>query len=111
MLAIPKTFGNGQLGSSVATLYTAPTGVNQSAIVKEIWLCNTTASDYTYTLYSVPSGGTTDATKELANAVSLPAGYTHVLQIAHVLDLGEALRGLASSASKITYRISGVELL
>lgn len=111
MLALPKTFGNGQLTASAATLYTAPTGTSQSAIVKEIWLCNTTASDYTYTLYSVPSGGTTDATKQLANAVNLPAGYTHVLQIAHVLDTGELLRGMASSAAKITYRISGVELL
>ncbi len=109
----PVPFGNvrGQLAGSSATLYTAPTGATQKSVVKEIWLCNTDSSDHSYTLYSVESGGSVAANREIANAVNLPAGYTHVLQIAHVLESSETLRGLSSVANKITYHVSGIELL
>jgi hypothetical protein len=110
MLATPKQLAQGQLGSSSATLYTAPSATGQKCIVKEIWLCNTDSSDHTYTLYAVPSGGAAAAATQIANAVNLPAGYTHVLQIAHVIEASGTLRGLSSVASFITYTISGIEI-
>jgi hypothetical protein len=115
---IPKVFCRGQLSNSNATLYTAPaTNTGCFAIIKEIWLMNTDSSDRTVTLYVVEAGGTAAANRAILSAVTIDAGRMYRIPCATVLGsalvsatlTGDTIQGLASSASKVTYLISGVE--
>lgn len=113
-----KNGGRGQLAGTTGTLYTAPsvttpTGATQGALLDHIILCNTDASDRTATIYIVESGGSAAANRAVLSAATVKAGQTIVIEFGPngcPLDSGETVQGLASSASKITYRLSVREL-
>jgi hypothetical protein len=112
----PKCGGRGQLAGTAATLYTAPsgmtpTGATQSALLKSIILHNTDTVSRTVTIYLVESGGTTNAARQLYK-FALAADETYEYPFADdccPLDSGEMVRGLASSANVVTYRVNVVE--
>ncbi len=91
---------------ATAVLYTVPAGTR--SIVKEIILCNTHTVAITVTMNYLKSGGTL-AKGTILSAVSLAAGETKQLSLSSVLDVGDAVKGLASVADKITVSISGIE--
>lgn len=109
-----KCGGRGQLPSSVGTLYTAPsnttpTGSTQGALLDQIILCNTDASSRTVTIYLVESGGSAAANRAIMSAATITAGQTLIVDFSPdgcPLDSGETVQGLASVASKVTYRLS-----
>jgi hypothetical protein len=118
IIRTPKCGGRGQLGTSSSTLYTAPsdtspTGSTQGALLKSIVLCNTDSSARTVTLYLVESGGSAADNRAIFKDLSIAAKTTTVLTFPDdccMLDSGETVRGLADSASVVTYRINVVEV-
>ena len=118
IIRTPKCGGRGQLGTSSTTLYTAPsdtspTGSTQGAILKSIILCNTDSSARTVTLYLIESGGSVADNRAVFKDLTIAAKTTTVLTFPDdccPLDSGETVRGLADSASVVTYRISVVEI-
>ena len=111
----PINMGYGQLSGSSTTLYTAPTGTiagasSQKAILTEIWLCNTDSSSRTVTLYIVENGGSVADDRAIMKAVTIAANTTYRQECATVIESGETIRGLASSANLVTYRLSGKTL-
>jgi len=112
----PKAGARGQLAGSVAILYTAPavvtpTGSNQGALLKSIHLYNGDSVTRTVTLYFIESGGSVAANR--AFVTTLTAGQWVMLEFpdeTFPLDSGETVRGFASTADIVTYRINVVEL-
>lgn len=118
IIRTPKCGGRGQLGTSSATLYTAPsdtspTGSTQGAILKSLVLCNTDSSARTVTIYVIESGGSVADNRANFKDLSIAAKTTTVLTFpddCFMLDSGETIRGLADSANLVTYRINVVEV-
>jgi hypothetical protein len=109
MASTPKRLATGQLPSSSAALFTS-TNIRTQIIAAT--LSNPTAGALTYSFWIVPaSSSATDATI-VHDAVSLAAGTSVILSelIGHVLNAGDAVHGLASSATSLTYHFSGTEL-
>ena len=109
-----ESFGSGQLAGTAGTLYTAPSAASTSgavtslAILRDMWLCNTDSVARTLTIYIVNSGGTAGADNAIISATSLDAGESvHYSGLATLIPAGGTIQGLASSASKITYRFTG----
>ena len=114
-ISTPINMGYGQLSNSSGTLYTAPSGTiagasSQKAILREIWLSNTDTSTRTVTLYVVENGGSAADNRALLKDVTIAAKTMYRIECECVLESGETVRGLADSASKVTYRLSGEAL-
>lgn len=97
----------GTLGTSSATLETI-TAAN-IGIVKEILFCNTDSVARTITVYFVPSGGSPAVANTVVSARSLAAGETWAMSLSSNLAAGDTVRGLASAASVVSYRVSRAE--
>lgn len=117
LLGIIKQFYIGQLGTSAATLYTAPAahsvanplGINPKAVVEEVWICNTDTSTRTATLYLVESGGTTADNRAILKDFTLLPKESRQIKGRFVLEAAGMVRGLADSANLVTVAISGTE--
>lgn len=113
----PKCGGRGQLTTSSATLYTAPTGTTptgatQSALLKSIILCNTDTTSKTVTIYLVETGGSVADNRAILKDLTIAAKTTHTEFFPDdccPLDGGETVRGLASANTTVTYRVNVVE--
>jgi hypothetical protein len=77
-------------------------------IIKQLTLCNTSGSAQTASLSLVPSGQTGGAANRLLSALALVAGQTLIYDLAQVMNSGDFLSGVASTASVVTVTISGV---
>jgi hypothetical protein len=116
---VPTGVVCGQLAGSSGTLYTAPStttplGSITRAILTSIVFCNTDGSARTITIYLVENGGSAAANRAIISGKSLNAAETWTFDCGHFgipLLNGETIRGLASSANLVTYRISVVEYL
>lgn len=109
-----ESFGAGQLAGTAGTLYTAPSAASTSgavtslAILRDMWLCNTDTVDRTATLHIVASGGSATAANMIMPAVTITAGQSlHYSGLATLIPAGGTIQGLASSANKITYVLTG----
>lgn len=95
-----------QLAIASAALYTATARVTITAFT----LHNASAADRTYGLWLVPSGSTAvDATEAYANE-SILIDQTKIADgmIGQTLEIGDAVHGIASAATSVTYFISGM---
>ena len=103
-----------QLTGASTILYTSPAGPALGTQVTSIKLVNTGTAATNATMYIVKSGGAVDDTVALCKNFSVPADglpYEILTQPqAFYLNASDTIRGLASTASVITYHISGVEL-
>jgi hypothetical protein len=95
------------LQGSTTVYYTVATGLQ--AIVKEIILCNTDTGAITVTLNYLKTGGTL-AKGTILSAYSIAAGETKILSLSSVLNAADTIKGLASTADKVTLYVSGVEI-
>ena len=110
------TIARGQLSGSSATLYTAPStttplGSTQYATVK-LWLCNTDTVDRTVTIYLIESGGSVADNRAILKDATIAAKQSIGIEFGaegFTLESGETLRGLASSANVVTYRVEAVQ--
>ena len=95
-----KTLYGGTLGTASATLYTVP--ASTTAIIKEIVLCNKTASAATATI-------TFDGINIVA-AKSIAANDTLVIELHSIFAATKILAGLSGTASAIDCFVSGIEV-
>lgn len=101
-----KRLYQGQLPSTVGTLYTAPNGAaSDRAMIKEMMLHNNGGSSETIQLYVT---GTTDADKILD--VTLSAGESGQFNGTIVLNNGETFSGVTTTASTVTLTVFGMEM-
>ena len=105
-----KQLSSGQLAATAATLYTCPTGMK--ARILAATATNDTTTAVTYTLYIVPSGDSAGVANLVCNAQPLNDSESNTVNeiIGHVLEPGDTLQGLASTADQVTLTVSGVEV-
>lgn len=106
MAYVPKRLAQTQPGTSYATAYTA-TATN--VIVKEIVVCNTTASPVTLDISLVASGGTAGVTNNVVSTAPIGAYSTVIYSLSQVLAASGFISMKATTASALTVTISGVE--
>lgn len=99
-----KTLYQGQLPSSVATLYTAPSGTG--VIVKHISVVNNDTVARTFALSRQGTGATHYITPA---AMSIPAGGLAEFDGTMAMAATETLSGVASAATQLTITIDGDE--
>lgn len=93
--------------SSTGTLYTAPA----YAMVTAINVTNTSSAYVTLTVYVVPSGGSAGDSNALVSAKTLAPGESYQCPEVQgqVLSGNDTLQAVASAASSLNIRASGVE--
>lgn len=96
-----KMLAKGTLGTVSATLYTAP--ASTKAIVKEIVLCNKTATDATATI-------TFDGTNVVWTK-TVPLKDSLVIPLTSIIEADKIIAGLAGTTTAIDYYISGIEVV
>lgn len=111
----PVCGGRGQLTATSAILYTAPSGLisgaaSQKAVVTGIIFSNTDTVSRTITLYFIESGGSVADNRAVMKDVTIAAKTMYREPFDTPLESGETIRGLASVAAVITYRINIDEL-
>lgn len=96
-----KNLYKGTLASTSATLYTVPTSTK--TILKEIVLCNKTATDATVTI-------TIDSTNIICGKI-IPKNDTYIVEFHSIIETGKIIAGLSGTASAIDIYISGIEVV
>lgn len=104
MTSAIKSLADGQLGTTKATLYTAPAATQ--TIVKHVKLTNTTSSMVKCNVYKKASGGT--SRRIIPYDLELEA-YASFKSDSETLEAADILEGDANSGSAIDYTISGIE--
>ena len=104
-----KTFTQGSaLTNAAATYYTVgPTVIK--AIVKEMVFCNTSVNPETVTLYMIPNGGSLGVASTQFKQLSLQPNETQIYGRTLVMNVGDFIQALASTAAVVSMNISGVE--
>lgn len=111
MAVIGKPFSAGsQIANSNTTYYTAGSGIRSR--VEKATICNTDSSARTFSLYLVPTGGSAGVTNQLIDTRSVNVDETITISelIGQWLAPGDFIVAVASAASALTLRISGVEV-
>jgi hypothetical protein len=95
-----------QLAAAAAALYTATARVTITAFTVH----NASAADRTFGLWLVPSGASATDANELYAATSILVDETKIADgmIGQTLEIGDAIHGIASAATSVTYSISGL---
>ena len=102
MATTPKKMFRGAASTSSTTLYTAPSGTGNKAIITSIVVVNTVSVAATF---SITIGGT-----YLAGATTVAANDSVIINdVKIVMDASEVIAGFAS-ATTVNFFISGVEL-
>jgi hypothetical protein len=97
-----------QLGTAVATFYTAPENTRTRILL--VTVTNTTSTPQRVTLHLVAPGGTANAANMVTSARSVGVGAPLVLsEAAHNLEAGGSIQAFASAAAALTLVASGVE--
>lgn len=111
MATTPKALFNPlQAGTGEATQYTTPAGTR--TIIDKFTGTNTTGAAATLTVKLVPNAGAPGASNTISSAKTLAAGETYTFPelVGHVLNTGDYISTLASTATAITIRASGREI-
>ena len=103
----PAQLGQAAIGVAVSTLYTV--GAATRAILKDIDIANSAASDVQVTVYLVPSGGTPQAPGNvLVPGVTVPKSGQYQWTGTQILPTGATIQVVAS-ATGCTITASGGE--
>lgn len=89
----------GSASLTSTTLYTTP--ASTTTLINSILITNANSSNQTYSLYFDDVSS--------AEVVQVPANDTVILDLKQVLNSGETIKGLASSAD-VKFHISGLEI-
>jgi hypothetical protein len=114
-----RLVGPAAFATSAADIYTVPynAGYVTTVVIKEIILCNTSASAQTVTLYLKPYGVTVASSHIFINSLTLAANETVTLSTSMVLTnnnntagdtYSDKIRGLASAVT-VNYILNGYE--
>jgi hypothetical protein len=103
-----KKLAQGQLDSSDGLLYTVPAGT--TTVFTLLVLTNSDTSDRTVNIHHVDSAGSSSTSNALYYTYAIAAKRTFVPPLSGLVgQAGQMIRGLASSASKVTYSLYGIE--
>jgi len=114
-----RLVGPAAFATSAGDIYTVPYNVGYvtTVVIKEIILCNTSASAQTVTLYLKPYGDTVASSHIFINSLTLAANETVTLSTSMVLTnnnntagdtYSDKIRGLASAVT-VNYILNGYE--
>lgn len=109
------TFAEIRLGASRptdtsnATLYTVP--ASTTVVVKNIQICNTTATAATCRVFLTPSGGTADETTAILYDFNIPANQAINWELWQVLAAAATVVVRSGTASALTFTASGVTIV
>ena len=88
-----------QLGTSATTVFDP----SEDSAVTTLFLCNTHSAAVTVTLYLINGSGTPDDTNAIWKDVSIASKDTFVMNNERIiLAAADFIKGLASTASKVT---------
>lgn len=105
----PKKIYTGQPSTSPATIYTAP--ASTTTIIKNILICNTTASAATVTLNLVASGGSAGVNNRILSTYTVTPNDTVAIDLSAVLSTGDFISAVQGTSSALTLHITGVEVV
>lgn len=110
MTMTARQFVTAQLATTIAPIYTAPTGTK--AVTKRVILTNTTSGAATVLVHVVASGGSVSDGNMALNQVSIAGGETMIASELEglVIESGASIHAQASVSGTITAIISGVEI-
>lgn len=100
-----------QLGATDTTVYTCPP--NTTARILKCTACNDTTTVPTFDINKVPSGGAVGDGNLLINGKALGGEDTYECPevVGQVLEAGDFISGIASSASQVTIAFNVVEIV
>jgi len=97
------------LSASNSTIYTVP--ASTVAIVKTIWICNTTTSDVTLELWNVPNSGSAADGNKLMDGVTIPASDFIVVHTYLPMETaGDTIQAKGSTNVALTVNLYGAEI-
>ncbi len=103
-----KKLAQVQLGSSDDVVYTCPALTR--ATITAVYKTNTDITDRTFRWHQVDSGGSSSAANALYYDEPVTAKRVHPrIDAGIILQPGQMLRGLASSATVVTVSVFGIE--
>lgn len=108
MITPKRLVAGSALTDSLATYYTS--GTATTAIVKEITFCNTHTSAITVDMHIIPTGGSAAVANQIFQDLALQAGETKKFSVSEVMPSGSFIQASASTAAKVSFSVSGVEV-
>ena len=105
-----KPLGQSSIASaSNTTVYTLP--ASTQAIVKIIWICNTTTSDVTLEMWYVPNGSSADNAHKLLPGVTIPASdFKQINTDMGMITAGDTIQAKGSTNNAITISLFGATI-
>lgn len=108
MALAPVVMYRGQPTTSSTTLYTVTNTAGKYAIIKNIVVCNVTASSATIHFANVNSGGTESDSNRFMRSATVAGFSTLFIDLSMALGQNESLRATASASTTLTVVVSGV---
>ena len=106
---VRKVLFRGNPGTSDALLYTSPNLPGARTEVSVIFVANTASGNNTFRLHTVPKGGASAKTNALFYDVVCAGNSTLIYDsLKLILEEGEMLRGLCSTATECAVTITGL---
>jgi len=97
------------VNTSGETLYTVP--ASTTTVVKDVHVCNNSASDCYLTLWLVPNGGSPTDENVMFYQWSVPANdFVHWVGFQTLSTAGDTIQALAETTDQLTVTISGAEI-
>lgn len=97
------------IGNDTASnVYSASSVVGSYSIIRNITVCNTSATDKTFSLNIIPSGGTAGANNKVISNVTVPANDVIYSDSVYVLNTGDAVY-YDPVDGNLTLTVNGVE--
>jgi hypothetical protein len=103
-----KQLGRGNPGAVATTLYTLPAAT--TAILKNVAVCNTTASAQTYRIFMDNTGATYNAASALVYDDTLAANETKFLELFVGMATVGGTLGVYASSAGVTFSAYGAEI-
>lgn len=97
------------IGNDTASnVYTVSSNVGSYSIVRTINVCNTAATDKTFSLNIIPASGSAGANNKVMSSLTVPANDVVVSDTVLVLNAGDSIY-YDPVDSNLTLTVSGVE--
>lgn len=94
-----RRYGNGLIGTTATRI--AECGPNEGIAVNSFWLCNTTGSNRTFTIYHTPAGEAPADNNALINGEQIRTGVSKQIEGPVYLTAGEQLWALSDAVDAV----------
>ena len=104
----PIQLGQAAITGTIATLYTAPTGVR--TFVKDLNICNTGATSVTVNVHLVPSGGSATTANAILYGYTITGNTTYRWTGVQIMNEAGTIQ-IKGSTTGLTITASGAEAI